>query len=128
MKTLVEWRREGVRARGPVRRRVVRFRIDIPPHPGRFPIQPKDMKALGKTPGLQCKSSSTRGMVPGPAGVMKRAMNSVWFMAQQFHDVDFAASRPTAVATVGGQHPDGRPETLSLRQLRSDLESSSKPV
>ena len=59
---------------------------------------------------------------------MDRGIYGLRLMAEQFHDIDFAAARPAAVTIVRRQHPDGRSDSLSLRQLGTDVESSLEPV
>src|SRR4051812_48685889 len=60
--------------------------------------------------------------------IVQRAVDFLWVLSEQFHDIDLATVGPAAVALVGRHHPNRRPDPLSLRQLRANVEAAILPV
>src|ERR1700682_5861198 len=48
---------------------------------------------------------------------MNRAVNDGRFLPDVFHDVDFAATRPSHRAAIIAQHPECRPHSLTVWNL-----------
>src|SRR5262245_58164303 len=58
---------------------------------------------------------------------MNVCVNNTRLEADEFHDVDFSAGRPTYLAIVGAQGPNCRPCATPSRELGSHLNSSIGP-
>lgn len=62
---------------------------------------------------------------PVEGGVVK--ITATWigdYVASGLHDIDLATPWPNTIHRVRGQHPDGRPEPVTSRQLGNDLDTA----
>jgi hypothetical protein len=56
-------------------------------------------------------------VIAGVGRAMDGPMDGQGLAPDLFHDVDLAAARPSDIADVIAQHPEGRPNSLPVRQL-----------
>src|SRR5258706_9940985 len=104
--------------------RLVQETIDVKPHDVRLPLDGEGVEIVGKL--LTIRQSVGRPYAV-PARVtwsMKGAVNYRRFFPDVFHDVDFAAIGPACRIYIVAQHPKGRPEALTVRNLNSRLKPS----
>ena len=100
MKTLVKRSRIGAAGTTPFRLRLPDFAIQSPVDLPAFPFHAKSVKGISEISlrKIQCFCGV---LVVGPfATVMQSTMNTVGFLAFEFHDVNFTAGSPSAVFFV----------------------------
>ena len=66
---------------------------------------------------------SVAGLSDG-AGTVERSVDGARFLADIFHDVDFAALGPADGSDVVAKHPEGRPHSLPRRNFDTRLEAA----
>jgi len=83
---------------------------------------------IGSEIFVEIHGSTSRVSIVGPfSSVVKCVRDLVGLLASSFHDIDFSRGSPSSVNVVSGEHPEGRPEVISLGQLGSHFEFSVLP-
>src|SRR6266576_761865 len=88
-----------------------------------FPLDRVDMKVVGEMLITQQAVGRADAFVTGISRAMNCAVYRCWLLADVLHDVDLAALRPADFADVIAEHPECRPDPLSLGDLDAGFEA-----
>src|SRR4051812_7398796 len=111
-------------SRGHVRRctRFVEFAVHVKANDVRLPLYGENVKVVGKATGRQ-RVRATEWVSSRVAGTVEGTVYFRRLETDVLHDVDLAARRPSNSGDVVAQHPKGRPDALSVRNLYTCLKS-----
>lgn len=92
--------------------------VDVPGDHVRLPVHPVGVEGVGerRAEGAAARDAASAGV----AGPVHGAVDGVRLAADVLHDVDLAGVGPPA---AGAEHPEGRPDALTARDLDPGLES-----
>src|SRR5215467_6551247 len=90
--------------------------IDIKANLSRFPLDREHVEIVGELFSVRQRKGSTDSS-RCIANAVQCTMHRRGLLADVFHDVDLAAGRPADFIDVAPEHPEGRPNALSVRNL-----------
>src|SRR6266568_1272399 len=96
------------------RLRFIKRVIDIEANYPRLPLHGIQMEIVGKALALRKRVRSGQWIRAGISRSMQAPVDLAEFVPHVFHNVDFAARGPPRLANVTAQHPERRPNALSL--------------
>src|SRR5262245_14358289 len=105
------------------RPRLVKVSVYVEANGVLLPFDGEHVKSVRELLPVWQRIGRPEWVASGVAGAVEAAVHDRRLSPDVLHHVDFAAGRPTHVADVAAEHPESRPDTLSLWHLQTRLDA-----